>query len=144
VFTRSAFSSELRSIEHSSAQDKQQSTHNRLTYSLFQLCVLGVTASTCVHCLTDDIRNFFHSFRLWIISYRRYSATYVLLKGCMVDGLDSTSVNKPWYCNCRTKMTTSRQIIISDISALQGGTKNRPLATVSQKRCYIIFHKVVY
>jgi len=52
--------------------------------------ILGVTASTCVRCLTDNICNFFRSFHLWIICHRCYSAADVLLKVCMVHGLYST------------------------------------------------------
>jgi len=78
--------------KHCSAHDTNLVSRciNRLTYSMLHVCILGVTACTCVCCLTDDIGDFFYSFHLWIISHRCDGTTDVLLKICMVYCLYGT------------------------------------------------------
>ena len=66
----------------------------KLTHSTLHVRVLRVAVSARVSRLADDIRNFFHSFRLRIVGHRRDSAANVPLKICMVHCLHSTSPNQ--------------------------------------------------
>jgi len=103
-----SFSAELNSTaEYISVHEMhytqvQVTADNRLTYSVLHVGVFGVTASTCVCCLTDNICNFLRPLHLWIICHRCYSATDVLLKVCVVHGLYSTPREQYWQmCNIR-------------------------------------------